>query len=529
MTPSLEIGNGNWAVKSDSLLGYKTIDGKYYPREIGVTRATTATRINADGLVELTPYNLLTYSVLTGGGLNVTPTGWSQQNTTGNYEPFGNEGGSISYRFWATSGRRYLVNSNTLASGSSYAFSFYVDSVDIITNLGSIYLPVQAGSTITNIKYYVDNVLVSSSTNITANTRVKVTFDCTSAGVVLHRFGGGVANNATYDFVMSRPQFVEGTEPLDYLPTTDRLDIARIDYSSGDAALLVEPQRTNLALYSQQFDNAAWFTGGGTVTPNFATSPSGLTDAELVNGNLYQNANLTIGATYTLSVWAKLYSINAPFYLFANYFSSYQQYILFYSEYQRVSFTFTATQSFNAFGFSGSDVLIYGAQLEAGAYATSYIPTTSASVTRNVDLTVEKNITSFGIGNSYTLLFDLTMATEDSNKILFTLKNSSGTNSITFRNFNNNLRIYDTIGSSYPLASLPNESTKWAFRFDGVNYSLFRVSGGVAVKDTATLGTARDIGYFSEINSGQTKASIKYFSIYPSALSDTECEQFVMS
>jgi hypothetical protein len=56
---SLVLGNGNWAVKSDSLLGYKTIDGKYYPREFTFTRATTGTRVNEAGLVEVVPYNLV--------------------------------------------------------------------------------------------------------------------------------------------------------------------------------------------------------------------------------------------------------------------------------------------------------------------------------------------------------------------------------------------------------------------------------------------------------------------------------------
>ena len=59
---SLVIGEGNWAVKSDSLLGYKINGGKYYLREMSVVRATTGTRINEDGLVELVPYNLLNYS-----------------------------------------------------------------------------------------------------------------------------------------------------------------------------------------------------------------------------------------------------------------------------------------------------------------------------------------------------------------------------------------------------------------------------------------------------------------------------------
>jgi len=47
---------------------------------------------------------------------------------------------------------------------------------------------------------------------------------------------------------------------------------------------------------------------------------------------------------------------------------------------------------------------IWGAQVEAGAYATSYIPTTAATVTRNIDLMQKTSITSL-IGQTEGVLF----------------------------------------------------------------------------------------------------------------------------
>jgi hypothetical protein len=86
-------------------------------------------------------------------------------------------------------------------------------------------------------------------------------------------------------------QLVEGTEPLDYLPTTDRLDIARIDYSTGEPALLLEPQRTN-----DGTQNADTFTFTSTVNSRVEKTVFGLTS----------------GATYTWSVYLKTASGTLP-------------------------------------------------------------------------------------------------------------------------------------------------------------------------------------------------------------------------
>ena len=50
--PSLQIGNSNWAIKEDNLLGYSTAGTRFVPQPITMTRASAGTRVNSSGLVE---------------------------------------------------------------------------------------------------------------------------------------------------------------------------------------------------------------------------------------------------------------------------------------------------------------------------------------------------------------------------------------------------------------------------------------------------------------------------------------------
>jgi hypothetical protein len=522
------------------------------------TRATTATRVNSAGLVELVPYNLVSYSEQfnnaywqkLNGGIGSIPTVTANTATSPDGTLTadriqlslngGTSGSDISY-----------INANV--STTAATFSIYAKSN---TTPCTIYF--RSGSTVTTI-------------NITTEWQ---RFEIYSSGAItVAQFGlrggseGGAVNSNTADISVWGAQLNEGSTALPYQKTETRLNIPRIDYSLGGCPnILLEPQRTNLTTYSEQFDDASWNKINSSVTANADISPDGYTNADRIYDNatsgqhrVGKNISVVSATTYTFSVFAKKGSLRYC-YLFTvaggasdRYYFDLQDGVSitaggkiedYGSGWYRISaqvtaaatgnelFAFNLTNSSSSPTYSGTGTgyhMIYGYQVEAGDYATSYIPTTTASVTRNKDTTVEKDLTSFGIGNSYTLLFDLTMATEDSNKILFYLKNSAGADSFTFRNFSGILSVYDAIGLTYPLAALANESTKWAFRFDGVNYSLFRVSGGVAVKNTATLGTARNIGYLNSFNISGTKASLKLLAIEPSALTDVECEQFVIS
>tara|TARA_R110001632_G_scaffold34479_1_gene87794 strand:- start:1151 stop:2401 length:1251 start_codon:yes stop_codon:yes gene_type:complete len=52
MSSTLNLGNGNWAVKEDSLLGYNNENGNYKPLPFDFTRASSATVVNKVGLIE---------------------------------------------------------------------------------------------------------------------------------------------------------------------------------------------------------------------------------------------------------------------------------------------------------------------------------------------------------------------------------------------------------------------------------------------------------------------------------------------
>lgn len=226
-----------------------------------------------------------------------------------------------------------------------------------------------------------------------ASNRVDLAFTPT-AGTLTLTVSGSVTearlSQVTYETSFRTVDDVDTTAAAYYGPRFDH------DSAGNPLGLLIEASRANTA---QQ--GSAWFTAGASVPSSNNSSPDGLNTAINVSfsagaANYYyqQTQSLTSGQSRTLSCWVKSNTGGTQKIRFlarpdgSNDDASPD--ITVTTSWQRVSYTFvaTATTSGTAFGLknasdsSASDILVWGFQDEEGTYATSLIPTGTASVTR---------------------------------------------------------------------------------------------------------------------------------------------------
>ena len=376
-----------------------------------------------------------------------------------------------------------------------------------------------------------------------------------------------------------------GADGLIKSATTDE---ARFDHNptTGESlGLLVEEARTNLSLRSQELDNAAWTKAASSITANAIASPDETTTADkLVEDSSTANHNIveatiityTSGVTYSFSFFVKkaerqtvqilmhpnpfpgtaaqrtaIFNSNTG--ALASVGSAYtnSSVTTLPSGWYRVSVTSTAdatttgnftislcsddagTVTYTGNGTSG--IYLWGAQLEAGAFPTSYIPTTTATVTRAADVAsiTGANFSSWYNQTEGTLYGDSIFAANTNTRLASVNTNATANRIMITRgtgsNGNFNLFVSDAsvvqvnaliLGSNIPAGS----SNKVAAVYKAADFAGSLNGLTVATQQTGTLPlsmTQLTIGNGEALGTNTMTGTIKRLTYWPVRLANT--------
>jgi hypothetical protein len=392
----------------------------------------------------------------------------------------------------------------------------------------------------------------------------------TSAGVVLGSSGDFNVTRATTATRFNSAGLIESVAS-----GVPRLDYYTSGGTAGCPALLVEPSAQNVLLQSEAF-NTSWtlvglnaFGSGSVANSTGTTDPFGGTNSDYIQENASSGTHIILqtpagqvsGTTYTFSCFVKSAErtqvnflnnagggANATFNLSAgtatlgigvsaliqNYGNGWYRCILTYTPTATVNFNVqvrladaSGNTSYTGTGTSG--LYIFGAQLETGSVATSYIPTTAAAVTRNADVINLTGSVSGCIGQTEgTIYAEVNLMANAAERRIISVTSGSEAQRIIIWTLGTTLFVSFNAATSINLGAFPIGALKIA-----VGYT---ISGGSTTYSISTNGAAVTTGTaaagptgLNQINLGTSATGtlglndrIRSAAIYTSRLSNAE-------
>ena len=348
-------------------------------------------------------------------------------------------------------------------------------------------------------------------------------------------------------------------------------NVPRLDYSDGTCpSLLLEGTATNIIPYSEDFSNASWTKTNLSITSNSVISPSGVLNSSKLTPNTTNTQHkiditktVTSGATVSLSAFVKkgeynfccLYEVTSAKGRFFDISNGTQGGIFvgepstsniesYGNDWYKISITTTVplasaryilyvSDTISTVTFVGDNtkgIYTWGAQLEQGSYATSYIPTQGTAQTRVAD-------TASGSGNSTvinssegTLYAEISALANDGTYRMISLSNGTSVERIymQYTNASNTISVVVKNGSvtqaniGYTLSD-ETEFSKIGFKYKENDFALW-VNGVEVGTDTSGLTPIglSELSFDNGSGGNNFFGNTKDLRVYNTALSDAE-------
>ena len=502
------IANSNLIIRgtSNALFSLSSVSVKEYTAaDMDVTRATAGTRVDENGLVNYA--EIIGSDLVTNGDFATDLSGWTTLGTNATNTITWESNGA---RIISTGVNISILQTNILTIGKTYKLT-----CDVAITVGKIGLDgATSGSTVNMVEGFNEIIFTAISTTF----KIK-------------RITGN--DNCLLDNVSVKE--------------VTRDNVPRIDYTGGGCPhILAEPQRTNLLPYSE--DLTQWNKGNLTISSDAVVSPDGTQNADTLNviddnDFIYEGATTTASTEYVFSFYVKRGTIAESSLKLAVYDDTNNAFIvsdISYSssdsEWTRVTQSFTTPVGcilIRAYAFRNSSTTlgtfsVWGAQVEE-SYATSYIPTSGSTVTRNKDQFTRDGIGSL-INDSEGVLFvefktlsetgtfrQFNLSKDNSNRIYITKRGDNGNLECRMENPSGNLNFSFAENTT-------NDFVKVAFRYGLNNFAVFidgvnkNVTATGNVFASATLNTLEFDSPLGQPFFGK----VKQLQVYNTALTDAQ-------